>query len=137
MGIHVKFYHCPAAELARMMRASGQGKEVLDLCKNIPTICKSCNKYLPTITVPRLKIGLSSFFNQNVVTDLFFLRNRNYIILVDDCTRYKVCTGIEFKTAECWLEAVFLTWIRYFGPMRKLTSDQEGAGHKRTHFKML
>ena len=31
------------------------------------------------------------------------------------------------KTPECWFQAVFQWWIRFFGPMRTIVTDQEGA----------
>eukprot|EP00969_Alexandrium_andersonii_P267385 11816121-Alexandrium_andersonii.AAC.1 len=52
---------------------------------------------------------------------------RTYVILVDECTRWCMVENLERKTLECWLETVYQHWIRYFGPMRTLVSDQEGA----------
>ena len=42
LGIHTRFFHAPATELARMMRASGQGIKVIKMCSQVPTYCTSC-----------------------------------------------------------------------------------------------
>ena len=76
---------------------------------------------------PIVKARLSEHFNQRVQTDLFFLWERTYIILIDECIRYAVVAHLENKTATCWYEATFEHWIRLFGPMGCLASDQEGA----------
>ena len=31
------------------------------------------------------------------------------------------------KSPSTWLRVLYYTWIRYFGPMRTIVSDQEGA----------
>ena len=53
--------------------------------------------------------------------------DRTDVVLVDECVRYGLVERLERKTQDCWLQAVFRFWIRYFGPMSFLVSDQESA----------
>ena len=76
-----------------------------------------------------MKAKFAERFNQRVQTDLFFLWDppRTYIMLIDECIRYCVTAYLETKTAEEWMRVVLRVWIRYFGPMRCIATDQEGA----------
>ena len=52
--------------------------------------------------------------------DLFNYGDQQFIIISDEATRYKIATQLRHILA-----AIMKSWIRYFGPMRTLVSDQE------------
>ena len=60
-------------------------------------------------------------------TDLFFVFDLCFIVLIDECIRFCVVDALPRKTAEDWMKAVFVSWIRLFGPPRFIVTDQEGA----------
>ena len=74
-----------------------------------------------------MKAALSEHFNYRVQTDLFFIFDKTFIILVDECIRWCLVEELSRKAADEWLSVVFRSWIRYFGPMVDLVTDQEGA----------
>ena len=76
---------------------------------------------------PLAKAKISEHFNHRVQTDLFFLWEQIYIIFIDECIRYAVTARLADKTPERWFEAAFHNWIRLFGPMEIIASDQEGS----------
>ena len=127
MGIHVRFWHASADDMQRMLRYSQVPNDVVKLAKDIPHKCKSCRKYARTFTNPHIKIKISVHFNEKVLTDLFFLFDKTYVVLLDDCIRYKLSLRLLNKTPEEWMNVVFSNWIRIFGPMKTLQTDQEGA----------
>ena len=128
LGIHVRFYHSALPELTRMLKAGGAHVHSLKLVKRAISSCKACSSFARAPNTPKLKTSISTFFNQNVVTDLIIIDKVHvYCIYVDDCTRYKVVCRLMNKSAECWLKAFLEHWVRYFGPPKKLTTDQEGA----------
>jgi len=127
VGIHVRFYHSNVRELARMLKAGGAHPQTLKLVPRVPKCCGSCKAHALPLSAPRLKASISTFFGANVVTDIFFIRKRMYVIFVDECTRYKVAARLHSKDAEEWKSILLNQWIRYFGAPKRLTSDQEGA----------
>ena len=50
-----------------------------------------------------------------------------FLLLIDEATRYKVIALAADRSCKTLLQLLLHTWIRYFGPMRVLVSDQEGA----------
>ena len=59
-------------------------------------------------------------------TDISFW-DKTYIILIDECIRYCTATRINSKLSSEWLRALFVGWVKFFGPTTILASDQEGA----------
>ncbi len=127
LGLHIKFWHASLSDMSRMLYRGGHGKDVLDLLPEVLKRCKECQERARTMSKPLIKASLATHFNDRVQTDLFFLWDRCYVIMVDECIRYCIAARMENKTALEWLQVVFDTWIRYFGPMNTITSDQEGA----------
>ena len=76
---------------------------------------------------PTVGAELAGWFNENVFIDLFFLWQQNWLILVDEATRYKIVCRLPDKRGPTILTAILKNWMRYFGPMRVLTTDQEGG----------
>ena len=77
--------------------------------------------------MPLIKASVAEHFNHRVQTDLFFIFEKTCVILIDECIRYCVVEILQRKTADEWMRVVFHNWIKIFGPMRFLVTDQEGA----------
>eukprot|EP00959_Pyramimonas_sp_CCMP1952_P282447 5903535-Pyramimonas_sp.AAC.1 len=114
-------------ELKEMLYRAGYGKGVLDLVDNVIEGCKECATWKRKLTRPQVKAALSEHFNYRVQTDLFFIFEKTFIALVDECIRWCLVEELSRKTADEWMAVVFKSWIRYFGPMTHLGTDQEGA----------
>ena len=59
--------------------------------------------------------------------DLFFLWSSTFIILADECARYKFAAELKDKSFESISECLLLGWFRYFGPPKIFMCDQDGA----------
>ena len=129
LGLHLKFWHATVPDMQRMLYRGGFGKDVLELLPRVLQSCADCLEWASKLTRPVMKAKFAEHFNQRVQTDLFFLWDppRTYIMLIDECIRYCVTAYLETKTAEEWMRVVLRVWIRYFGPMRCIATDQEGA----------
>ena len=79
---------------------------------------------------PKVKSRLATKFNQVVQADLFYMWDRVFIIIVDECTRYKFAAELPGKSYEAILECLQLGWFRYFGPPILMITGQEGAPAK-------
>ena len=74
-----------------------------------------------------MKASLAVRFNQFVVGDLFFIFEKVFLMLIDDCLRYRIAAYMPDKRAISFLRALLKSWIRYFGPMEHLVFDQDSA----------
>ena len=52
LGLHVKFWHAPLAEMKRMMYRVGHGKDILALITKALLSCKECRDLAPTLHKP-------------------------------------------------------------------------------------
>jgi hypothetical protein len=69
---------------------------------------------------------LAMHFNERLQTDLFTQWNRQYIIFLDECIRWTLCSHLLSKSSDDWLKVFVTDWCGYFGPPKILFSDQEG-----------
>ena len=90
--------------------------------------CSICRAWRRTLTKPQASLGtIASHFNERLQTDLFSLWERTYIIYVDECIHWALCSPLSSKQSDEWYRVFVQDWIRYFGPPQTLVSDQEGA----------
>ena len=75
---------------------------------------------------PKIKSRLATRFNDVVQADLL-LWGRVFIIVVDECTRYKFAEEIPNRSYDAIQECLQKGWFRYFGPLKIFLCDQEGA----------
>ena len=66
-------------------------------------------------------------FGHIVQCDLLFLWECIFILLIDECTRYKFVGRIMSKSFEHIQDSLLNGWFRCFGPPRVFLSDQESA----------
>ena len=89
----------------QLLERAGVPKEVLalvPLC--VPQSCKRCMQFAHAKHMPKVKSRLATKFNNVVQADLFFLWERVFIIIVDECTRYKFAAGLPNKSYKAILE---------------------------------
>ena len=128
LGLHEKFWHAPASRLGQLLERAGLLKFVLELVPLvIPKKCRRCMQFQHAKHRPKVKSRLATHFSHVVQAELFFLWGRVFIIIVDECTRYKFAEELKDRSYESILECLQKGWFRYFGPPRIFLCDQEGA----------
>jgi len=75
---------------------------------------------------PKVKSRLATHFNQVVQADLFFLWDRVFIIVVDECLRDKFADELKDRSYESILECLQKGWFRYFGPPVRFFAIKKG-----------
>eukprot|EP00959_Pyramimonas_sp_CCMP1952_P154402 3230224-Pyramimonas_sp.AAC.1 len=73
------------------------------------------------------KLKVLSDFNIEVEVDLLFWSTRAVLHLVDACIRWSAAIIIASRVAQDILNGIAHVWLRLYGPMKRLTSDEEGA----------
>ena len=89
--------------------------------------CPDCNKFKAIAHRPKAGAELAGWFNDFVVVDLFYLWDKIWLMAIDEATRYKIAAFLKDKYGRTIMRALLRDWIRYFGPMKHLVSDQEGG----------
>ena len=76
---------------------------------------------------PQVKAHYATQFNEIVQHDLFFLFGQTFMLLIDECIKYKMGDHIIDKRGPTKVRALYKLWIRVWGPPQNLLSDQEGG----------
>ena len=126
-GVHDRFWHATAKDMAAMLHRAGTIQAALKLIADVVRECEICRRYQRAPPKPRIRAELAGFFNDIVMMDLFFVWGKIFMLILDEATRYKVSSLLRDKTGHSILRCLMMDWMRYFGPMRCLVSDQEGG----------
>eukprot|EP00959_Pyramimonas_sp_CCMP1952_P429721 8999489-Pyramimonas_sp.AAC.1 len=90
-------------ELKKMLYRAGYGKDVLDLDDNVIECCKECAAWKRKLIRPQVKAMLAEHFNYRFQTDLFFIFDKTFTVLVDECIRWCLVEELPRKTADEWM----------------------------------
>jgi len=127
LGLHERLWHSPVADVRNILIRCGQPHDVWKLTGDAIATCTICRKYSRAGRRPQYKTHLASNFNELVQCDVFQFQDNLFILVIDEATRYKVATSCNGRYLVDILSALMRGWIRYFGPMRILVTDQESS----------
>ena len=127
LGIHVHFWHAPPPRLKCMLEFQGLSDEIVRLMANIDKYCSHCSKYKYPFRRPMTKISLATHFNERLQMDFYFLWDDLFILIVDECARYKTSGRLPNREFETLMKFFLYCWFRWFGPPRQLVSDQDST----------
>ena len=126
LGLHERLWHAPAQDVRNILKRCGMPPAVIQLAAEAVSSCRICRKFARAGRRPQYKgADLAQHFNETVQIDLFKFDNEWYLLTIDEATRYKIATKTEGRDLDSILDAMMRSWIRYFGPMKVLISDQE------------
>ncbi|CAE7765903.1 RE2 [Symbiodinium sp. KB8] len=127
LGLHERFWHSGTSDLQSLLSRAGMPAEVMKLVPEVVSGCAICRRFARLKSRPAVKSGHPAFFNEEVQADYFQLWDQWFLILVDACTRYKMVTSVAGRDLSTALKTMMQNWIRFFGPMKRLVSDQESC----------
>ena len=128
LGLHERLWHSGLTDTVNILRRCGMPYHVCRLAPDAVASCMICRKYSRAGRRPQHKgVNLSCNFNDLVQTDIFHFQDEIFLITVDEATRYKIATRCSGRFLKDILSALMNSWIRYFGPMRVLVTDQESS----------
>ena len=127
LGLHERFWHANAGDLQSLLSRAGMSAEVINLIPETISGCAICRRFSKLKSKPMVKAHHPSSFNQEVQADYFQLWNQWFLILVDVATRYKTIAKVSGRDLPTALKAMLQNWLRFFGPMKTLISDQESC----------
>ena len=127
LGLHERFWHSGAGDLQSMLTRAGMPAEVTKLVPETIAACAVCRKFSKLKSRPKVRANHPSSFNEEVQVDWFRLWDHWFMMVIDVATRYKTIIQVPGRDLQSALQALLHGWFRYFGPMKKLVSDQESC----------
>ena len=127
MKLHRQFAHPSSEKLCKLVRDAGRkDKRLLEAIENVTENCDTCRRFRKVRPRPVVSMPMASKFNETLAMDLKVLRGKVLLVMVDMCTRYCAAKVIPNKNASTVAEALFTTWIAYFGAPHQILSDNGG-----------
>ena len=118
---------CTSSRHVKDVTGNALPRDILSLGVQVANECPSCGEWTPRIHKSAVKAELATGFNNVVEPDLFFLWDETFILMIDQCIRWKTGQELASKKPHDLLKALIFLWIRIWGPMGKLITDQEGG----------
>ncbi|CAE7229802.1 RE1, partial [Symbiodinium sp. CCMP2456] len=127
LGLHERFWHSGAGDLQTMLTRAGMPADVTKLVPETIAACAVCRRFSKLKSRPKVRANHPSCFNEEVQVDWFRLWDNWFMMVIDVATRYKTIIRVPGRDLQSALQALLQGWFRYFGPMKKLVSDQESC----------
>ena len=128
--LHRQFGHAPERKLTDLVRRTEKFKdeEFADCIKQVCQECSVCEKFKRQPLRPVVGLPVGSKFNETVCMDLKeYVHNQSWILHLIDCaTRYSTAKIVTTKKQEVIIQAIYESWIVYFGPPVQFLSDNGG-----------
>ena len=123
--LHVKFWHAPAEILRTLFGHAGAPKTALDMVKQVVDTCSVCRLWTRPSAKRMTVTRLASGFNGIVQADTLFVERLKISHCIDEATRW--CAGgvIDDREGSTMTKSLTMHWIRQFGAMKLLVTDQE------------
>ena len=126
-AIHERFWHSPPNDMLRLLQAACLPRDLVLRGVEIARNCPHCRALQPKMHKPLVKGHFAVHFNEIVQHDIFFLWDDTFMLLIDEATRWKTGDKLENKQGPTIVKALWQLWLRFWGPMQNLLSDQEGG----------
>ena len=125
--MHERFWHAPPLDMLRLLHAMILPRDIVVEGIQIARDCTECRQWASRLPKPLIKSNLATQFNETVQHDLFFLWDLTFMLLIDEAIRWKTGDHLESKEGSVLCKALLTLWIRFWGPMTYLLTDQEGG----------
>ena len=138
--LHLRWFHATIEQMRKILAAAGVPKTVLDQISTVVHTCRICRRWERHSPKAATSVRLADHFNECCQLDLieFTEDDQKYYIIhiIDEATRFSTGDIVLRKTPEDIFTVIYFSWIRTFGKMETLITDQEGAmtSHEATAF---
>ena len=125
--LHLRWWHASTSRMESLLKAAGVSADVLKRIAPTVESCAICRMWQRpghrSITTTRM----AEKFGQSVQLDLLFIEEHVVLHLIDEAIRWTATALLSDRQTQTILSAITSNWIRLYGPMESLVSDQEGA----------
>ena len=122
--LHRQFGHPSAEKLIKVVENAGiKSVELLNSIRWRTENCDICVKLKKTPPRPIVSMPIANSFNDVISMDLKQWRNQYFFVMVDVATIFCSAVVINNKCSSTILKFFFSHWIAFFGPPKKILSD--------------
>ena len=125
--LHIRWWHATTARMTSLLKTAGVSDGVIKQIPIIVSTCKICRLWTRPNNRAMVSTRLAEKFGEMVQCDLLFFEDAIILHLLDESIRYTVTAILENKTAEAITSAITNSWIKLFGPMGSIVTDQESG----------
>eukprot|EP00971_Amphidinium_carterae_P281276 5584632-Amphidinium_carterae.2 len=130
--LHHRWWHSSTPRMRQIMTAADVPQRVLEQIAPVVDSCSICRAWRKRLPRPQSTSSLPTRFNEQVQADILWIDGQPVLHLIDVATRFSQAQFLSEMNDTTVLEAIASLWIRIFGPMASLISDQE-AGLRSDH----
>ena len=105
-GMHERFWHAPPADMMRLLENSCLPKSIVAEGIEVASMCPVCAPLKQKMHKPKLKLSMATQFNQYVQQDLFFLFDETFILMIDECIKWKTGGHLRSKLSVDLIDAM-------------------------------
>eukprot|EP00435_Cladocopium_sp_Y103_P061866 s1483_g23.t1 len=128
LGLHERMWHASYSDVQNILIRCGMPHAVWRPAADAIATCAICRRYSRAGRRPQYRgAHLSGNFNDLVQRDVFHFQDELFMLVIDEATRYKVAAKCPGRYLRDLLNTLMTSWIRYFGPMRVIVTDQESS----------
>ena len=106
LGIHERFWHASPQDMLRLLQAALLPRHIILEGIEAATNCEHCRKFASKLHRPQIKSHIAAHFNEYVYHDLFFAWDQTFMLLIDECVRWKTGDHIPDKEAKTIVKAL-------------------------------
>ena len=125
--LHLRWFHASTSRMTGLLKAAGVSNAVLQRIAATVDSCKICRMWKAPGRRTMTSSSLAEKFNEVVQVDLLFVEEFVVMHLIDESIRWTATALIADKQAATIIKAITNSWLKIFGPMQTLVSDQEGG----------
>ena len=125
--LHLRWFHASTARMTGLLQAAGVSAAVIQRISATVDSCKICRMWKAPGRKAKTTSSLAEKFNEVVQVDLLFVEEHVVLHLIDESIRWTTTALLADRQAATLIETITNVWLRIFGPMQCLVSDQEGG----------
>ena len=125
--LHIRWWHASSARMSSLLKTAGVSDHVIKQISTIVSTCKICRLWTRPNNRSMVSTRMAEKFGEMVQCDLLFFEDAIILHLLDESIRFTVTALLENKTAEAITTAITNSWIKLFGPMGCIVTDQEAG----------
>ena len=125
--LHAQFGHKKKQTFVNLLKAADKWDDSYSkIIDNIIDGCEGCVLRRKTPDRPVVAMNMANDFNQILSVDLKIWEDKYILYMIDVFTRFTVGEIIKNKQPETIVDTIMRHWIKYFGTMEGMISDNGG-----------
>ena len=125
--LHAQFGHKSKQSFVNLLKAADKWDDTYSkMIDNIIDGCEGCVLRRKTPDRPVVAMNMANDFNQRLSVDLKIWGDKYILYMIDVFTRFTVGEVIKNKQPETIVNKIMRHWVKYFGIMGGLISDNGG-----------